>query len=72
MIDGAKIRELRTAKGYTSRDVSRLSKEYNYPISKSYLEELERGVKLNPSFNKIEVLAEILCVKMDELIVRVS
>lgn len=74
MLNGKKIRELRVNLGYTSNDVENLTKRGNYPtsISKSYLEELERGDKKNPSFQKIEVLARILCCKLDDLIFKVN
>lgn len=67
MVSGAKIRELRLDKGMTSLDISNLSKNFNVRISKSYLEELERGDKCNPSFNVIETIAIILGVSIDEL-----
>lgn len=64
MLNGAKIREMRTMKGYTTRDVARFTK-----ISKSYIEELERGTKINPSFNKVVSIAQLLGAKVDELII---
>lgn len=67
MINGNKIRELRLMKGLTCTDVSNLSKKLEVSISKTYLEELERGAKLNPSFNVIETISIILTVKLDEL-----
>jgi transcriptional regulator with XRE-family HTH domain len=67
MVDGTKIRELRLNKGMTSLDVSNLSKNFNVRVSKSYLEELERGDKHNPSFNVIETIAIVLGVSVDEL-----
>ena len=66
MLNGLKIRELRTMKGYTTLDVSRFTH-----ISKSYIEELERGDKLNPAFNKVVFIAEVLGVKVDDLIIRI-
>lgn len=74
MINGKKIREFRVSLGYTSRDIEKLTKKGRYPtaISKSYLEELERGDKTNPSLQKVEVLARILCCKLDDLIVKVE
>lgn len=66
MLDGLKIRELRRMKGYTTMDVSRFTK-----ISKSYIEELERGVKINPSLNKVASIAEVLGAKIDELLLKV-
>lgn len=67
MLNGSKIRELRLNKGMTCSDLSNLSKNLNVHVSKSYLEELERGSKENPSFNIIETIATILCVNIDEL-----
>jgi transcriptional regulator with XRE-family HTH domain len=67
MVNGTKIRELRLDKGMTSLDVSNLSKNFSVRISKSYLEELERGEKHNPSFNVIETISMILGVSIDEL-----
>ncbi len=67
MVDGSKIRELRLNKGLTSMDVSRLSTNFNVRVSKSYLEELERGDKRNPSFNVIETIALVLGVTVDDL-----
>ena len=63
MLNGLKIRELRNNKGYTTLDISNLTH-----ISKNYIEELERGTKQNPSFNKVVALAQVLGVKVDELI----
>ncbi|MCT4563418.1 MAG: helix-turn-helix domain-containing protein [Maledivibacter sp.] len=72
MLNGKKIREIRRTLGYTARDVEILTKDTKYgaSISKSYLEELERGDKKNPSFQKIEVLANVLCCKLDDLVLR--
>ena len=67
MLNGSKIRELRLNKGMTCSDLSNLSKNLSVHVSKSYLEELERGTKENPSFNIIETIAIILCVNIDEL-----
>ena len=66
MLNGLKIREIRNMKGYTTLDIANFTH-----ISKSYIEELERGTKQNPSFNKVVSLAEVLGVKIDELILRV-
>lgn len=70
MLDGMKIRERRVSLGYTARDIEQLTKKNNYgtTISKSYLEELERGAKNNPSFRKIELLSRILGCKLDDLV----
>lgn len=62
MIDGMKIRNLRTEKGYTSLDLAVRSN-----ISKSYIEEIERGDKINPSFKTVEKLADALNVLIDDL-----
>ncbi|MCB2343024.1 helix-turn-helix domain-containing protein [Clostridium estertheticum] len=67
MLNGAKIRELRLNKSLTSKDLSTLSKNLSVHVSQTYLEELERGSKQNPSFNIIETIATILCVNIDEL-----
>ncbi|KAJ51150.1 transcriptional regulator with XRE-family HTH domain [Clostridium tetanomorphum] len=71
MLDGKKIREYRLKLGYTASDIENLTKNSKYltSISKSYLEELERGDKNNPSLQKVVVLANILCCKLDDLIV---
>lgn len=70
MLNGKKIREVRMSLGYTAGDIERLTKSPKYPtsISKSYLEELERGSKKNPSFDKVVVLANVLCCKLDDLV----
>lgn len=63
MLNGMKIRELRNRKGYTTLDIANFTH-----ISKSYIEELERGTKQNPSFNKVVILAKILGVNVVELV----
>lgn len=70
MLDGKKVREFRLKLGYTASDVEVLTKSSRFEtsISKSYLEELERGDKKNPSLQKIVVLANILCCKVDDLL----
>ncbi|AHM57373.1 regulatory protein [Peptoclostridium acidaminophilum DSM 3953] len=70
MLNGNKIREFRLSLGYTAKDIEVLTQDQKYGtcISKSYLEELERGDKKNPSFQKVVVLASILGCKLDELI----
>lgn len=52
MLNGKKIREARIKLGYTARDIENLTHNPKFitSISKSYLEELERGDK------KIQVL----------------
>ncbi|QUH25357.1 helix-turn-helix transcriptional regulator [Serpentinicella alkaliphila] len=62
MLNGYKMRELRNMKGYTTREVSKLTH-----ISKSYIEELERGTKANPSLHKVVSIARVLGIKVDEL-----
>lgn len=71
MLDGKKVREYRLKLGYTAYDIEKLTKhpKYETSISKSYLEELERGDKKNPSLRKVVVLASILCCKLDDLII---
>lgn len=70
MLNGSKVREFRMNLGYTSRDIEILTKnpKYETSISKSYLEELERGDKKNPSLQKVTVLANVLRCKIDDLI----
>lgn len=70
MLNGNKIREFRMNLGYTAQDIEVLTKsgKYDTTISKSYLEELERGDKKNPSFKKVVVLANILRCKLDDLV----
>ncbi|MBU5483630.1 helix-turn-helix domain-containing protein [Clostridium sp. MSJ-11] len=70
MLNGKKIREYRLNLGYTASDIENLTKnpKYETSISKSYLEELERGDKSNPSLQKVIVLANILCCKIDDLV----
>ncbi|MEA4826984.1 helix-turn-helix domain-containing protein [Clostridium sp. JNZ J1-5] len=71
MLNGKKIREFRLNLGYTAQDIEKLTKnsKYETSISKSYLEELERGDKKNPSFQKIVVLANVLRCKIDDLVI---
>lgn len=70
MLNGKKIRDMRLSLGYTTLDIQNLTKnpKYETSISKSYLEELERGDKKNPSLSKVIVLAEVLRCKVDDLI----
>lgn len=70
MLNGKKIREIRLSLGYTTLDIQNLTKNprFETSISKSYLEELERGDKSNPSFQKVVVLAKVLRCRVDDLI----
>lgn len=74
MLNGRRIREVRLSLGYTTLDIQGLTKspKYETSISKSYLEELERGDKKNPSFEKVVVLADILRCKIDDLVIKVG
>ncbi|AKL94065.1 transcriptional regulator XRE family [Clostridium aceticum] len=65
MLNNLKVRELRNVKGYTTLDMANLTQ-----ISKSYIEELERGTKHNPAFNKVVLIAKVLGVKVDELVLK--
>ncbi|WZL74568.1 helix-turn-helix transcriptional regulator [Clostridiaceae bacterium 35-E11] len=65
MLNGKKLREIRITKGYTSRDLSIITN-----VSKSYIEELERGDKNNPTFSIVERLADALGVELDKLRIR--
>jgi len=67
MVNGNKIREVRLEKGLTCTDVSNLSRNLRFHISKTYLEELERGAKRNPSFNIVETISIILKINLDEI-----
>lgn len=71
MLNGKKIREIRLSLGYTTLDIQNLTKDpiFETSISKSYLEELERGDKINPSFQKVVVLAKVLGCRVDDLII---
>lgn len=70
MLNGKKIRDIRESLGYTTLDVQNLTKNARFQtsISKSYLEELERGDKKNPSLEKVIVIAKVLRCKIDDLI----
>ncbi len=70
MLNGKKIRDIRESLGYTTLDIQNLAKDTRFQtsISKSYLEELERGDKKNPSLEKVAVIAKILGCKIDDLI----
>ncbi|MCR1975524.1 helix-turn-helix domain-containing protein [Clostridium sporogenes] len=67
-----KIREARIKLGYTARDIENLTHnpKFTTSISKSYLEELERGDKKNPSFEKVVVLSQVLMCRLDDLVTR--
>lgn len=73
MLNGKKIRHIRKRLGYTTLDIQNLTKDAGFgtSISKSYLEELERGDKKNPSFDKVVIIARILGCKIDDLILSV-
>ncbi|CAB1248524.1 helix-turn-helix domain-containing protein [Clostridium sp. MT-14] len=70
MLNGKKIRDIRVGLGYTTLDIQNLTKDTSFEtsISKSYLEELERGDKKNPSLDKVSVIAKVLGCKVDDLI----
>ncbi|MCC5912085.1 MAG: helix-turn-helix transcriptional regulator [Clostridiaceae bacterium] len=67
MLNGLRMREVRLEKGYTTKDVSNLT-----CISKSYIEELERGEKKNPSFNKVVSIARALGLRIDDLVLKLQ
>lgn len=72
MLNGKVIRLKRKNLGYTARDIESLTRSsgvYRTSISRSYLEELERGAKKNPSFNMIVTLSQVLCCKLDDLVI---
>jgi transcriptional regulator with XRE-family HTH domain len=71
--NGNVVREKRTELGYTSKDIENISQQMalsdnGCTISKSYLEELERGDKTNPSFQKLVTISKILNINMNEFI----
>jgi transcriptional regulator with XRE-family HTH domain len=70
MLNGKKIRDIRVSLGYTTQDIQNITRntKFETSISKSYLEELERGDKKNPSLEKVVVIAKILGCKIDDLI----
>jgi len=58
---GERIRRLRTARGWSSGELSRES-----DVSRAYLWQLETGGKENPSFDVLEKLANALGVSVSE------
>lgn len=59
---GNRLFLMRMAKGYT---ILRLSKETG--LSPGYISDLERGKKVNPSKKVMDILAEKLEVKREEI-----
>ncbi|KAA0548338.1 helix-turn-helix transcriptional regulator [Bacillus sp. BGMRC 2118] len=57
-MNGKKIQDLRTKKGMTLSELSKVS-----GVSKSYLSFIERGIQKNPSIDVIERLASALDVQ---------
>ncbi|MBM6619061.1 helix-turn-helix domain-containing protein [Bacillus suaedaesalsae] len=57
-MNGKKIQDLRTKKGMTLSELSKVS-----GVSKSYLSFIERGIQKNPSIDVIERLAAALEVQ---------
>lgn len=57
---GKKIKELRTARGYT---LSELAEKAN--VAKSYLSAIERDIQKNPSIQFLEKISNVLAVPMD-------
>ena len=60
---GNKIKELRTKKGYTITELSKLAK-----VSKSYLSQLERGLQRNPSLQFLYKIATPLDTTIEYLL----
>lgn len=60
---GDRLRRARTDRGLTLRDVSVAS-----GISIAYLSDLERGVLVNPTLDKLRQLAQALDVSLNELL----
>lgn len=68
MINGSIIRDVRHEKGMSALDLSRFVTKYTgVSISKSYIEEIERGTKINPSFIKVVALADALGLDLNLL-----
>ncbi len=59
---GKRLREIRTAKGWTQEKLEELS-----GLDRTYISDIERGVR-NPSVKSIEKLAKALRVKPAELL----
>jgi len=62
---GENIKKLREAKGITLSNFAEQS-----GISKSYLSNLERGLKKNPSIQILEKVADVLSTDINELLDR--
>lgn len=60
---GQRLREVRSAKGRTLRDVA-----LNAKVSIAYLSDLERGKLSNPTLDKLRQIADELGVSVDDLL----
>lgn len=60
---GERIKELRKSKNITQRDLSKQA-----GISISYIQQLEYGIKENPSLEKLKLIANVLGVNVHELV----
>ena len=58
---GKKVRELRTAKGWTQEKL-----EEHSGLDRTYISDIERGVR-NPSLKSLEKLAKALKIKVSDL-----
>jgi transcriptional regulator with XRE-family HTH domain len=63
---GGVVREARLSQGLTLGQVA-----YKVPTSKTYLSEIERGVK-NPSFPMLESIAKALRLTLGDLLVMMA
>ncbi|MFT8319860.1 MAG: helix-turn-helix domain-containing protein [Bacillus sp. (in: firmicutes)] len=59
---GARIKLLRTQRGYSINELSELA-----GVSKSYLSYIERGIQKNPSLKILSKLAKTLDTNLEEL-----
>lgn len=57
-----KIKQLRKQKGYSVRKLSKLSN-----VSKSYIEDLEKGKKFNPTMDKLYSISSALDINVKDL-----
>ena len=60
---GERIKEIRKNKKITQRDLSKKT-----GISTSYIQQLEYGIKENPSLEKLKLIANILGVNVQDLV----
>ena len=67
---GAYVRRTRIEKGLSLLDVSKRSAHFRRPIAASYINRIERNLKLRPTLDRLTALALGLGVPTDELLAR--